>query len=56
MAKASGLSPSAVHCIRPAFTLQAHRTETFKRAVGPLLMEKVQDYPISCRGATDGRV
>ncbi len=43
MAKASGLSRSAVHRIWRAFSLQPHRTETFKLSADPLFIEKVRD-------------
>jgi transposase len=43
MAKASGLSQSAVVRIWHAFGLQPHRTETFKLSTDPLFIEKVRD-------------
>jgi transposase len=43
MAKASGLSQSAVSRIWRAFALQPHRTETFKLSKDPLFIEKVRD-------------
>jgi transposase len=43
MAKASGLSRSAVHRIWRAFALQPHRTETSKLSADPLFIEKVRD-------------
>jgi len=43
MAKASGLSQSAVVRIWQAFGLQPHRTETFKLSTDPLFIEKVRD-------------
>jgi hypothetical protein len=43
MARASGLSRSAVHRIWRAFALQPHRTETFKLSADPLFIEKVRD-------------
>jgi transposase len=43
MAKASGLSRSAVHRIWRAFALQPHRTDTFKLSADPLFIEKVRD-------------
>jgi transposase len=43
MAKASGLSPSAIGRIWRAFALQPHRTETFKLSKDPLFVEKVRD-------------
>ncbi len=43
MARASGLSVSTVHRIWRAFSLQPHRSETFKRSSDPLFVEKVRD-------------
>jgi transposase len=43
MAKASGLSQSAVSRIWRAFGLQPHRTETFKLSTDPLFIDKVRD-------------
>lgn len=43
MARASGLSPSAVQRIWKAFALQPHRSETFKLSQDPLFIEKVRD-------------
>jgi transposase len=43
MAKASGLAPSTVQRIWKAFSLQPHRTETFKLSTDPLFVEKVRD-------------
>lgn len=43
MAKASGLSQSAVVRIWRAFGLQPHRIETFKLSTDPLFIEKVRD-------------
>jgi transposase len=43
MAKASGLAPSTVQRIWRAFSLQPHRTETFKLSTDPLFVEKVRD-------------
>ena len=43
MAKASGLSVSTVHRIWQAFSLQPHRSETFKLSTDPLFVEKVRD-------------
>jgi transposase len=43
MAKAAGLSQSAVVRIWHAFGLQPHRTETFKISPDPLFVEKVRD-------------
>lgn len=43
MAKASGLSQSAISRIWCAFALQPHRSETFKLPTDPLFIEKVRD-------------
>lgn len=43
MAKATGVSISTVHRIWRAFSLQPHRTETFKLSKDPLFVEKVRD-------------
>jgi transposase len=43
MAKASGLSVSTVHRIWNAFSLQPHRSETFKLSTDPQFVEKVRD-------------
>jgi transposase len=43
MAKASGVSTSTVHRIWRAFSLQPHRSETFKLSTDPLFVEKVRD-------------
>ncbi len=43
MAKASGLSQTAVSRIWRAFGLQPHRTGTFKLSKDPLFVEKVRD-------------
>jgi transposase len=43
MAKASGITPTTVHRIWKAFSLQPHRTETFKLSRDPLFIEKVRD-------------
>ena len=43
MAKASGLSVPTVHRIWRAFSLQPHRSETFKLSTDPLFVEKVRD-------------
>ena len=40
MAKASGLSISTVHRIWRAFSLQPHRSETFKLSADPLFVDK----------------
>ena len=43
MAKASGVSASTVYRIWRAFSLQPHRTETFKLSTDPQFIEKVRD-------------
>jgi transposase len=43
MARASGLSQSTVSRIWRAFSLQPHRSETFKLSTDPLFVEKVRD-------------
>jgi transposase len=43
MAKRAGLSQTAVSRIWRAFSLQPHRTETFKLSNDPLFVEKVRD-------------
>lgn len=43
LARACGLSQSAVSRIWRAFALQPHRTETFKLSKDPLFIEKVRD-------------
>ena len=43
MARATGLSQTAVARIWRAFALQPHRTETFKLSKDPLFIEKVRD-------------
>jgi len=43
MAKASGVSASSVQRIWRAFSLQPHRTETFKLSTDPQFVEKVRD-------------
>jgi transposase len=43
MAKAAGITPTTVHRIWKAFSLQPHRTETFKLSKDPLFIEKVRD-------------
>jgi transposase len=43
MAKASGMTPTTVHRIWKAFSLQPHRSETFKLSKDPLFIEKVRD-------------
>lgn len=43
MAKASGMSQSAISRIWRAFSLQPHRSETFKLSRDPLFVDKVRD-------------
>lgn len=43
MAKAAGLAPSTVQRIWQAFSLQPHRSDTFKLSTDPLFIEKVRD-------------
>lgn len=43
MAKASGVSTSSVHRIWRAYSLQPHRSETFKLSADPQFVEKVRD-------------
>ena len=43
MAKATGVSISTVHRIWRAFSLQPHRSETFKLSTDPLFIAKVRD-------------
>lgn len=43
MARATGLSAMAISRIWRAFSLQPHRSETFKLSPDPLLIEKVRD-------------
>jgi transposase len=43
MAQRTGLSQSAISRIWRAFSLQPHRTETFKLSTDPLFIEKVRD-------------
>ncbi len=43
MSRACGLSISTVHRIWRAFSLQPHRSETFKLSTDPLFVEKVRD-------------
>lgn len=43
MAKESGISRTTVHRIWSAFSLQPHRSETFKLSKDPLFVEKVRD-------------
>lgn len=43
MAKATGMSQSAISRIWRAFALQPHRVETFKLSTDPLFIEKVRD-------------
>ena len=43
MAKATGMTQTAISRIWRAFALQPHRTETFKLSTDPLFIEKVRD-------------
>ncbi len=43
MAKETGISPTTIHRIWRAFSLQPHRSETFKLSKDPLFVEKVRD-------------
>jgi transposase len=43
MARATGMSQSAISRIWRAFALQPHRTETFKLSTDPLFVDKVRD-------------
>ena len=43
MARTVGYAPSTIHRIWRAFSLQPHRTETFKLSNDPLFVEKVRD-------------
>jgi transposase len=43
MARAVGISPASVGRIWGAFSLQPHRTESFKLSTDPLFIEKVKD-------------
>jgi transposase len=43
MAKAAGVSVTTVHRIWRAFSLQPHRSETFKLSTDPLFVDKVRD-------------
>ena len=43
MARAVGYAPSTIHRIWQAFSLQPHRSETFKLSTDPLFVEKVRD-------------
>ncbi len=43
MARAAGLAPSTIHRIWQAFSLQPHRSETFKLSTDPRFVEKVRD-------------
>ena len=54
MAKASGLSQSALSRIWRAFALQPHRTETFKLSTDPLFIEKVRDIVALYLNPPDG--
>jgi len=52
MAKASGLSQTAISRIWRAFALQPHRSETFKLSRDPLFVDKVRDIVGLYLGAT----
>jgi transposase len=43
MAKAVGYAPSTIHRIWQAFSLQPHRSESFKLSSDPLFVDKVRD-------------
>jgi transposase len=43
MARATGYAPSTIHRIWKAFSLQPHRSETFKLSTDPLFVEKMRD-------------
>ena len=43
MARASGLASSTVQRIWKAFSLQPHRSETFKLSIDPLFVDKIRD-------------
>ena len=43
MATVTGMSPSTVSRVWRAFSLQPHRTETFKLSTDPLFVDKVRD-------------
>jgi hypothetical protein len=43
MAKATGVSTSTVYRMWRAFSLQPHRSETFKLSTDPLFVDKVRD-------------
>ena len=43
MAEAVGHAPSTIHRIWKAFSVQPHRSETFKLSTDPLFVEKVRD-------------
>lgn len=43
MARATGYAPSTIHRIWKAFSLQPHRSETFKLSTDPLFVDKVRD-------------
>jgi len=43
MARAVGYAPSTIHRIWRAFSLQPHRTETFKLSTDPLFVDKIRD-------------
>ena len=43
MARATGYAPSTIHRIWQAFSLQPHRSETFKLSADPYFVDKVRD-------------
>jgi transposase len=43
MARATGYAPSTIHRIWKAFSIQPHRSETFKLSTDPLFVDKVRD-------------
>jgi transposase len=51
MAKAKGITPTTIHRIWRAFSLQPHRTETFKLSKDPLFIRKCSPRPVWRRGA-----
>jgi hypothetical protein len=45
MAKRAGLSRASIHRIWQAFSLAAHRSETFKLSKDPLFIDTMRDLP-----------
>ena len=43
MARETGYAPSTIHRIWQAFSLQPHRSETFKLSADPYFVDKVRD-------------